>query len=95
MLGLFLYLNDDLHDRKAAMAEHSKLRTEADNSFLKVQTQSLARNRIISETDNIAQARDEKTARLRELRLQKEALDREALALAPAKPKARRKTVSA
>ncbi|MCU4180881.1 hypothetical protein [Bosea sp. BH3] len=77
------------------MAEHSKQRTEADNSFLKVQTQSLARNRIISESDNIAQARDEKTARLRELRLQKEALDREALALAPAKPKARRKTVSA
>lgn len=75
------------------MAEHSKQRIDADNNFLKIQTQSLARNRIISETDVIAQARDAKTAKLRELRLQKEALDRAALALAPAKSKtARRKT---
>lgn len=75
------------------MAEHSKQRTEADNNFLKVQTQALARNRIISEADSIAQARDANTAKLRQLRLQKEALEREALALAPAKTKARRKIV--
>lgn len=77
------------------MAEHSKQRSDADNNFLKVQTQSLARNRIISEADSIAQARDANTAKLRQLRLQKEALEREAQALAPAKPKARRKIVGA
>lgn len=77
------------------MAEHSKQRTDADNNFLKVQTQSLARNRIISEADSIAQARDANTAKLRQLRLQREALDREAQALAPAKPKARRKIARA
>ncbi|KRE16195.1 hypothetical protein ASE66_10605 [Bosea sp. Root483D1] len=77
------------------MAEHSKQRSDADNNFLKVQTQSLARSRIVSEADSIAQARDENTAKLRQLRLQKEALEREAQALAPAKPKARRKIVRA
>lgn len=77
------------------MAEHSKQRIDADNNFLKVQTQSLARNRIISETEVIAQARDAQTARLRALRLQKEALDSAALALAPAKRKPRSKTARA
>lgn len=75
------------------MAEHSKLRIDADKNFLKAQTQSLVRNRILSEADSLAQARDANTARLKQLRLQKEALDREAAASAP-KPKARKKTAS-
>jgi hypothetical protein len=77
------------------LAEHSRQRTDADNNFLKVQTQALARNRIISEADSIAQARDANTAKLRQLRLHKEALDREAQALSPAKSKTRRKIVPA
>jgi len=38
-------------------------------------TRSLARNRTVSENDAIAQARDEKTSRLRALRKAKEASD--------------------
>ncbi|TCR63466.1 hypothetical protein [Bosea sp. BK604] len=62
------------------MAEHSKQRTNAENAFLKTQTQSSARDRLMSETEIANQARDAKTARLRAQRLEKEALDREALA---------------
>ncbi|MFC5418862.1 hypothetical protein ACFPOB_04705 [Bosea eneae] len=93
MLGLFCARHGNRNQQEAILAEHSKQRTEADNNFLKVQTQALARNRIISEADSIAQARDANTAKLRQLRLQKEALEREAQALAPAKTKARRKIV--
>lgn len=62
------------------MSEHSKLRTDADNAFLRTQTQSSVRNRIISETEVANQARDAKTAKLKAQRLEKEALDREMLA---------------
>ena len=58
-----------------------KSRDQAETFFSKTQTQSMALNRIISEHDAVSQARDEKTARLRELRLEKEA---EELAAAPA-----------
>jgi hypothetical protein len=58
-----------------------KSRAQAEMSFSKTQTQSLALNRILSEHDAVSQAREEKTARLRELRLEKEA---EELAAAPA-----------
>lgn len=71
------------------MAENSKSRIQADAAFLKTQTQSLSRNRIMSETDTINLARDSNTARLKEQRLHKEALDR-AAAAAPTKPKARK-----
>jgi len=73
------------------MAEHSKQRIAADNHFLKIQTQSLARNRIISETESINQQRDVKTAGLRQLRLEKEAFDRETARAAPVS-KRRKKT---
>ena len=76
------------------MAENSKSRVQADAAFLKTQTQSLSRNRIVSETDTINQARDANTARLKEQRLNKEALDRAAAAAAPPKPKARKSTKS-
>ena len=72
------------------MAENSKSRIQADAAFLKTQTQSLSRNRIASETDSVTQSRDANTARLKEQRLHKEALDRAAAAAAPPKPKARK-----
>lgn len=62
------------------MAEHSKQRIAADNHFLRIQTKSLARNRIMSESESIAQARDANTARLKQLRLEKETRDRESSA---------------
>lgn len=51
----------------------SKAREQADAAFGKTQSQSLARNRVISEIDAVVQQRDEKTSRLRALRLEKEA----------------------
>lgn len=71
------------------MTGHSKLRTEADNAFLRTQTQSSLRNRVVSEAETISQARDAKTAKLRAQRLEKEALDREILAANPPKQKKR------
>jgi hypothetical protein len=58
-----------------------KSRDQAESFFSKTQTQSMALNRIVSEHDAVSQAREEKTARLRELRLEKEAGE---LAAAPA-----------
>lgn len=72
------------------MAENSKSRVTADAAFLRTQTQSLTRNRVLSETETVNQARDANTARLRELRLQKEAAERAAAASAPPKPKRKR-----
>lgn len=69
------------------MNEKSKQRVDADNAFLRTQTQSMVRDRILSESDTIAQMRDANTARLRELRLQKETQEREAAAAIPSKPK--------
>jgi hypothetical protein len=59
----------------------NKAREQAERSFSKTQTQSLSLNRIISEHEAVSQAREEKTARLRGLRLVKEA---EELAATPA-----------
>lgn len=67
------------------MTAHSKSRTQAEAAFLKTQTQSLSRNRILSEVESVNQTRDANTARLKEQRLRKEALDR---AAAPPEPKA-------
>lgn len=58
------------------MTEHSKSRTQAEAAFLKTQTQSLSRNRLLSETESLNQERDAKTARLKEQRLRKEADER-------------------
>jgi hypothetical protein len=57
------------------LTENSKSRDQAESAFGKTQTQFLARNRTISEIDAVAIARDAKTARLRELRLEKEAAE--------------------
>lgn len=75
------------------MAENSKSRVTADAAFLRTQTQSMLRNRVLSETEMINQARDANTARLRALRLQKEAADRAAAASAPPPPPKRKRAV--
>lgn len=68
-----------------------KSRDQAELAFSKTQTQSLSLGRIISEQDAVSRAREEKTARLREMRLEKEAADQLAAAIAPA-PKRKVKT---
>lgn len=61
------------------MAENSKnSRERAETAFGKLQSQSLARNRTLSENDAVVQARDEKTSRLRALRMAKEATEQAA-----------------
>ncbi|WP_137155838.1 hypothetical protein [Rhizobium sp. FKL33] len=55
------------------MSDLSKSRQKAEQAFLKTQSQSLARNRILTENEGIEAARNEKTNRLRELRKAKEA----------------------
>lgn len=69
---------------KTLTANSKKSRDHAESSFSKTQTQFMALNRIISERDAVSEARDAKTARLRELRLEKEADDLAAAAVAPA-----------
>jgi hypothetical protein len=64
----------------------NKIRERAESAFGKTQSQSLARNRTLSEEDAVIRARNEKTARLRDLRKAKEAEDI-AAGLAKAGPK--------
>lgn len=72
-------------------ANSRKSRDQAESAFSKTQTQSLSLGRILSEQDAVSQAREAKTARLRELRLEKQAADLLAAANAPApKRKAKR-----
>ena len=58
------------------MTSKSKLRVDADNAFLRVQNRASIQARIMSETELLEKARDEKTAKLKALRMQKEADDR-------------------
>ncbi|HEV7335106.1 MAG TPA: hypothetical protein VGO06_03985 [Bosea sp. (in: a-proteobacteria)] len=60
------------------MVKNSRSRAAAEAAFLRTQTQSLSRNRVVSETESINDARDANTARLKALRLQKEAAERAA-----------------
>jgi len=62
----------------------TKAREQAESAFSRTQTQFLARSRTISEIDEVAMEREEKTRRLRELRLEKEA------AMPPKAPTARK-----
>ena len=68
---------------KNLTANSRRSRDQAETAFSKTQTQSLSLGRIVSEQDAVSRAREEKTARLRELRLQKEAADQLAAAIAP------------
>lgn len=54
----------------------SKPRQRAESAFSKIQSQFFAKGDAAGEQDFIAQARDEKTLRLREARLAKETDDR-------------------
>ncbi len=65
---------------------HSKSRQQAEIAFGETQSQFFARGHAVDELNSIAQARDEKTQRLREARLAKELQD----SLAPAKTPAKR-----
>jgi hypothetical protein len=69
---------------KTLTANSRKTRDQAESAFSKTQTQFLSLGRILSEQDAISQAREAKTARLRELRLDKQADDLAAAAAAPA-----------
>ncbi|CCV13022.1 hypothetical protein [Mesorhizobium sp. STM 4661] len=68
-------------------ATSNKSRDQAESIFSKTRTQSMSLNRIISEQDAVSQAREAKTARLRELRLEREAEDMAAAAALVASPK--------
>ena len=67
---------------------HSRPRQQAEIAFAKAQSQFLARERASEELDAIAEARKEKTQRLRTARLAKELDDRARAATAPASPPA-------
>jgi len=70
------------------MAEqYSKPRQQAEIAFGKAQSQFFARGQAFEELDSITAARNEKTARLRQARLAKEAEDSLA---SPAKPTSKR-----
>lgn len=58
------------------MTQYSKPREQAERAFTKVQSQLMARNRAVEELDTIAEAREDKTSRLKHARLTKEADDR-------------------
>lgn len=77
------------------MNEKSKQRIDADNAFLKTQTQSMVRDRIASDTDDVNKIRDANTARLRQLRIAKAEHDRASAKLDPqasSKPRKRSTT---
>ncbi|CAH1696390.1 conserved hypothetical protein [Hyphomicrobiales bacterium] len=60
------------------MTEKSKQRRDADKAFLKLQAPEKTGDRAPSASQIADRARDANTARLRELRLQKEAQERKA-----------------
>jgi len=55
------------------MFEFSKRRLVADNQFLKIQTRVLSQARLLPESENLTQRREENMYKLRGLRLAKEA----------------------
>lgn len=67
----------------------TKFRERAETAFNKTQSQFMARERMISEDEATTIAREEKTTRLRELRLQRE-LEESLKPKTKAKPAARR-----
>jgi hypothetical protein len=69
------------------LTAHSKTVEQAVSLFSKTQTQSMSLNRINSERDALSEAREAKTARLREQRLEKEADELAAAAALAALPK--------
>lgn len=68
---------------------HSRSRQQAEIAFAKAQSQFLSRERAVNELDAAAEARKEKTLRLRTARLARELKDRAGAAAAPQHPKPR------
>jgi hypothetical protein len=62
-------------------------RDQAESIFSKTQTQAMSLNRIVSEQEAISNAREAKTVRLRELRMEKEAEELAEAAAKAAAPK--------
>lgn len=54
---------------------YSESRQRAESAFGKVRTEHLRRSRLLSEQETIDQARDAKSARLKQLRLDRDAND--------------------
>ncbi|BCG95323.1 hypothetical protein [Mesorhizobium sp. 131-2-1] len=78
----------DAPDQEKILSLTSKTQgDQAESLFSRARTQSMSLSRIVSEQDAASQAREAKTARLRELRLEKEAEDRVAAAALAALPK--------
>lgn len=69
---------------------YSRSRRQAEIAFGKEQTEFFARGQAVQALDAVAQARDEKTLRLREARKAKELLDR----LSAATPITRKTAIS-
>ena len=78
----------DAPDQEKILSLTSKTQADqAESLFSRARTQSMSLNRIVSEQDAVSQAREAKTARLRELRLEKEAEERAAALALAAQPK--------
>jgi hypothetical protein len=73
---LSLALASILPRTKTMTQTHSRSRQQAEIAFGKTQTEFFSRGQAVEVLDSIAQARDEKTARLREARKAKELVDR-------------------
>jgi len=71
-------------------ANNQNIVEKAEARFLETQKKAADRSKATAEYVSEAKARAAKTAKLRELRLAKEELDRAAAALGPEKPKKKR-----
>ena len=71
-------------------SNNQSIMEKAESRFLETQKKAADRNKATAEYMSEAKARAVKTAKLRELRLAKEELDRAAAALIPEKPKKKR-----
>ena len=71
-------------------ASNQNIMEKAEARFLDTQKKTAERNKATAEYVSEAKARSVKTAKLRELRLAKEEVDRAAAALVPEKPKKKR-----
>jgi len=74
-------------DRRKILTANPKAADPAVSLFSKTQTQAMSLGRILSERAAVSEAREAKTARLRELRLEKEAEEMAAAAALAAQPK--------
>ncbi|VVT07843.1 hypothetical protein [Rhizobium sp. EC-SD404] len=54
---------------------YNKSRQQAEIAFDKARSQSLGKTRVVEELDTVVQAREQKTARLKKARLEKEMQD--------------------